>query len=131
MEKTNECESSKKLRIYGKLPVWVSEWHQDVLPAIHRALATKHLPSQGIKLVHLDSHPDLSFPVTLAAEKCFCPNELYDNLEIADWILPLLYEGHIDNVIWLKPPWGDQIHEGQWIAKIGEEKTSGMLRWLT
>eukprot|EP00795_Rhopilema_esculentum_P001581 gene1581-16033_t len=89
---------AKRLRIYKNLPVVICEWHQHVLPHIHRGIASRHLPAHCIKMIHFDAHPDLTFPLTKSADDCFEKSILYDELEIADWILPLFYEGHMDKV---------------------------------
>ena len=59
------------------------------------------------------------------ADSVFDPDTLYDATSIPDWILPLVrcplgapmrtgdrrqvYAGHIATVVWIKPPWADQI----------------------
>ena len=119
---------TKRLRTYEELPVVVCEWHQHVLSHIHRGIASRHLPSSGLKMLHFDAHPDLMFPVTMRAADCFDKEVLYDQIEIADWILPLCYEGHVNKVIWIKPQWAHQINDGEHCIKVGEEKENGGLR---
>ena len=119
---------AKKQRQYDKLPVIICEWHQQVLPHIHRAIATRYLPENGLKMLHFDSHPDLTFPINLPAEECFKKESLYEEVEIADWILPLVYEGHLDHVVWIKPPWANQIKDGDWAVSVGENKENQFLR---
>ena len=122
------ASEAKRLRIYDKLPVIICEWHQHVLPHIHRGIASRHLPSTGLNMLHFDAHPDLTFPLTMPASACFDKEALYDRIEIADWILPLCYEGHLHKVTWMRPEWADQIKDGKYFVKVGEDKKSGCLR---
>lgn len=119
----------KRLRHYDKLPVIICEWHQHVLPHIHRAIASRHLPSSGLNMLHFDAHPDLTFPLNMKAADCFKKDVLYDKIEIADWILPLCFEGHLSRVFWLKPPWANQIQDGEYSIKVGEDEKNGCLRF--
>ena len=119
---------TKRLRTYEELPVVVCEWHQHVLPHIHRGIASRHLPSSGLKMLHFDAHPDLTIPLKMCAADCFDKEVLYDEIEIADWILPLCYEGHVNKVIWMKPQWAHQINDGEYCIKVGEGKEDGGLR---
>ncbi len=118
----------KKQRTYEKLPVIVCEWHQQVLPHIHRAIASRHLSQSGLAMIHFDSHPDLTFPINMPANRCFEKDDLYDNIEIADWILPLVYENHVNKVFWMKPTWANQIKDGNWCVCVGEDKKNKFLR---
>lgn len=111
-----------------KIPVIVCEFHQEVLQYIHRLIARKKLPFSGIKMVHFDSHPDLAYPDRLSADDCFCKEKMYYDLDIADWILPLMYAGHLNDLVWVKPPWADQIPEKELSFSVGKESETGYLR---
>ena len=119
-----------KLRKYEKLPVWICESHEEVLHHIYRAVASKHLPFSGITLLHFDSHPDLSVPQQLRADDVFDKEKLLDQIAIADWILPAVYAGHVERVIWVKPPWADQMDEGMFHFKVGKHKETGYIRYV-
>merc|ERR1740124_1394848 len=110
---TAKATSSKLTKVATSkpksIPLVVCEYHQEVLQYIHRLIARKKLPFNSIKMVHFDSHPDLSYPHRLSADDCFNKEKMYYDLDIADWILPLMYAGHIDHLIWVKPPWANQI----------------------
>jgi hypothetical protein len=94
--------------------VVVVEDHNDCLEHIHWILRQKPRKSAW-KLLHFDSHPDLSCMTTTPAFSCFRPREKYNNLDlyeslestsggIAEWILPLVLAGGLNCVEWVKPP---------------------------
>lgn len=117
-----------ELRKFSKLPVEICENHDAVLYPIHRAIASRHLPFNGITLLHFDSHPDLTIPVKLTADCVFDTDRLTEAISIADWILPAVYAGHINRVIWVKPDWADQIDGEEKRFFIGKHKETGYLR---
>ncbi|XP_068724496.1 UPF0489 protein C5orf22-like isoform X2 [Montipora capricornis] len=115
-------------RKYDKLPVWICENHDEVLYYIHRAIASRHISFENITVLHFDSHPDLTIPLNMAADTVFKQEKLYEEISIADWILPAVYAGHINRVIWVKPPWADQITDGIFHFKVGKHKETGFIR---
>lgn len=121
-------KSKNQLRLYKKIPVWICEYHQEVLPYIYRAIGSKHLPFSGVTLLHFDSHPDLMAPLTMLAESVFDKELLFDVVSIADWILPAVYVGHIKKVIWIKPPWSEQISDKTLMFYVGRHKVEGTIR---
>ena len=110
------------------LPVHIVEQHNDVLPFIHRAIASRKLPFKNIGMLHFDSHPDLLLPPKLKADTVFKPYELYEQLSIENWLLPLAYAKHLDHVIWVKPPWAHQMKIMKDKFTIGKCASTGYVR---
>merc|ERR1719510_140401 len=50
---------------------------------------------------------------------------LLDRLSIENWILPAAYLGAIDTILWVCPPWSNQIRAGSHMFKIGKQIASG------
>ncbi|XP_052015332.1 UPF0489 protein C5orf22 homolog isoform X1 [Apodemus sylvaticus] len=117
-----------RLRRYSKLPVWVVEDHQEVLPFIYRAIGSKHLPDSNISFLHFDSHPDLLIPVNMPADTVFDKEALFGELSIENWIMPAVYAGHFSQVIWLHPMWAQQIREGKHHFLVGKDISTTTIR---
>ncbi|CAL1538492.1 unnamed protein product [Lymnaea stagnalis] len=120
--------SMYKLRKSESLPVHIVEQHNDVVPFIHRAIASKLLPFHDIAIIHLDSHPDLLLPINLDADTVFKPQELNEALSIENWLLPLTYAKHLNHIVWVKPPWAHQIQASEQSFTIGKCLESGKVR---
>ena len=126
--------SSSRKRARPAAPaVFVMEEHSTALEVIHRCIRRKALPFSGTALVHVDSHPDLSWPRELPAAIVTEPRALYEALDtsvggIAEWILPLVAAGHVDHVNWVRSPFATQISDGTHRFLVGPEPRSGMLR---
>lgn len=69
--------------------------------------------------MHFDAHPDLMVTPDMPAATCFRPHDLYETLEraeggIAEWILPLVYQGHLSKMWWVRPAWARQFADGDY-----------------
>lgn len=103
------------------------EEHNDALTHIYRAIAGKKLPFSETVLVHFDAHPDLLSP-EIHADDVTDKDLLFDSVSIAEWILPAIYKGHFGRVVWVKPPWANQIPAGSYRLCVGKDKASGQIR---
>ncbi|XP_067133761.1 UPF0489 protein C5orf22 homolog [Centruroides vittatus] len=107
----------KKLK--KSLPVFIVEDHNEVLYYIYRALGSKTLPFENGAIIHFDSHPDLLLPKGFDPSLIRDKNYVMSAVSIENWLLPLFYAGHFDTLIWMKPPWAQQIQDGRYLFEIG------------
>ncbi|KAF4037808.1 UPF0489 domain [Phytophthora infestans] len=113
------------------VPVVIVDDHHHCLPDIHLAIRQRLLPFAGIHVLHVDAHPDLSFPTSADTSVIFEPETLYDTLDksvagIAEFLLPLVFAGHVNQITWLKPSWATQMPTGAFKQlAIGKRKSNG------
>ena len=91
----------------GKVPVVVVEEHDQVLE--HWYSHVRSLNHVGSRIVvHVDSHPDMATPA--ADEELPGSWEDGDTTQygIASFILPAVYSGFTDRVVFVRPPWARQ-----------------------
>eukprot|EP00434_Breviolum_minutum_P005213 symbB.v1.2.004594.t1/scaffold261.1/size248783/22 len=109
----------------SEIPVFICEYHNEALRCLHFSIRRHKVPFEGLTMVHLDAHPDLSASTTMAAQLIMEePHQAYDVLRddpsgIAQWILPAAYAGHLNCVWWLRPSWAQQIADGDYHVHVG------------
>ncbi|XP_076385361.1 UPF0489 protein C5orf22 homolog isoform X3 [Megachile rotundata] len=118
-------------KYFKRIPIYVVESHDEVLPFIYRCLGSKHLPFEGNVFVHLDSHPDMLIPKTMLADTVWDKDQLFSEISIENWILPAAYAGHLKHLIWVKPPWANQMADGVSTFFIGKHKDNGSIRYVS
>ncbi|KAG3111977.1 hypothetical protein PI124_g13422 [Phytophthora idaei] len=115
------------------VPVVIVDDHHHCLPEIHLTIRQRLLPFSDIHVLHVDAHPDLSFPTTTDTNVIFEPETLYDTLDesvagIAEFLLPLVLAGHVNQITWLKPLWATQMPTGAFKQiSIGKRKSNGSM----
>ncbi|VUZ39465.1 unnamed protein product, partial [Hymenolepis diminuta] len=92
-----------------KVKVVVVEEHDIALRHIYRTIGSKRLPSKGIKLLHIDAHPDLCIPNISPSVIVDEPYGMLSDLSIENWIFPAVFSKFVDHILWLHPPWSKQI----------------------
>ncbi|KAG5896460.1 hypothetical protein JTB14_002601 [Gonioctena quinquepunctata] len=116
------------LKIRKKIPIYVVEYHHEVLPFIYKNIGSKYLPLEGSTFVHFDSHPDMLIPKDMPAETVYDKHALFEAVSIENWMMPAAYAGHLKNLIWIKPPWAEQMLDSSQTFRVGKEVVSGTIR---
>lgn len=81
-------------RKFQKIPIFIADYHNDVLEFIYRCFATRHLPLENNILIHFDSHPDMVISRDIAAISSFDKETMLAELSIENWIMPTCYAGN-------------------------------------
>lgn len=111
-----------RFRTFPQIPIYIYEDHNEVLEPIYDCLKSRHLPFTGNLLIHFDSHPDLCRPEHMPACFVFDKILLLEAVNIESWILPSIYGGHINHVVWVRNEWAKQIPTGSYDLEVGEYK---------
>lgn len=120
--------SMENLKQFRKIPIYVVEEHNDVLQFIYSAIGGKKLPLEGTTLLHLDAHPDMLLDHKLKGEDARAGRKVLQLLQIENWIVPAAAAGHLDRVVWIRPPWANQFCDGSRLIHVGDHPATGFLR---
>lgn len=82
-----------KRRRFEKIPIFIVEDHNDVLLFIYRCLGAQRIPFANNKIIHFDSHPDMTIPKYMPAEYVRNKEQLFEALSIENWLMPAAYAG--------------------------------------
>lgn len=105
----------------------IVEDHNDALYHIYRAIGSKRIPFKDAIMIHFDSHPDLGIP-KLDIANIYDKEYVLSSLSIENWIIPAVYANHFSSVVWIKPPWSNQLDVGVHKFKVGHEKNSKQIK---
>ncbi|XP_063548331.1 UPF0489 protein C5orf22 [Cydia strobilella] len=128
MAGNGEKRSEPPLKRFKKMPVYVVEEHNEALQFVYSAIGGKKLPLEGTTLLHFDAHPDMLIDRKLKGAEARAGREMLPLLQIENWIVPAAAAGHIDRVVWLRPPWAKQFKDGSRVIEVGDHPDNGLLR---
>lgn len=107
-------------RKFTKIPVFIVENHNDALEIVLPSLANRYLPFNDNLMIHFDSHPDMCVPRQMPASNIYERQMLLESVSIENWIVPMMYAKHVNEVVWVRPPWAHQIDNGCHEFSVGE-----------
>eukprot|EP00667_Euglena_gracilis_P011191 EG_transcript_11420 len=116
-----------------RLAVHVVDNHDVALQPLCAAWQGGRLPRQGLSLLHFDSHPDMGLATFEPALVSSLHNgtypvpELRGAVDVATWLLPLVYAGHVSTVVWVCGAWCQQMEPGTYALCLGRD-SGGTLR---
>lgn len=116
----SKSKAADNLRPFKQIPIFVVEDHNDVLQFVYRCLGARRIPFTANKMIHFDSHPDMTIPKSLPIEHVRDKDKLLGALSIENWLMPVAYAGHLEQIIWMKPEWANQIDDGDFSFHIGD-----------
>ncbi|EAT41648.1 AAEL006752-PA [Aedes aegypti] len=117
-------DSSERARAFSKVPIFIVEDHHDVLTFLYRCIGSRHLPLRGNTIIHFDSHPDMCIPKHMPAGYVFNKEDLLDSISIENWMMPTVFAGHVERIVWIKPEWANQMPKGKFQFNVGEHEGS-------
>lgn len=103
----------------SKLRVFIIEEHTEAYEVLHLAARRGLIHLRSCRMVHFDSHPDLSCFDHIQPEHLTDRTELCHRLRnsedgISSFILPAIAVGLLKDIVWIKPPWTNQIPTGNY-----------------
>ncbi len=91
-----------------KIPLFIVEEHHEAFFIWHYARLQGLIPDAGNVLLHVDEHSDFAVPrfntsiKTLNGDLDTLADFTYKELDIASFIIPTIYQGLINHVLWLR-----------------------------
>lgn len=110
----------QKTKKFNKIPIFIVENHNDILELILPSLANLYLPFQNNMMIHFDSHPDCCINRQMPASTVYNRSLLLETLSIENWLIPLTYAGHINEIAWIHPQFANQISDGSYQFSVGD-----------
>lgn len=121
---SDQPDQEPTARLFSKIPIFIVEDHHDVLTFLYRCIGSRHLPLRGNTIIHFDSHPDMCIPKHMPAAYVFNKEDLLDSISIENWLMPTVFAGHVDRIVWIKPDWANQMPKGKFQFHVGEHEGS-------
>ena len=69
----------------------------------------------------------INAPQDLTPDDAYDKFTLFQKLSIENWILPGAFVGVFSTIVWVCPPWSDQIAPGRYSFQIGRHKATNRL----
>lgn len=84
------------------------------------AVRDGRLPREGVTIVHVDAHPDLSVPAGRHARGWTDDTRnMQASVNIASFQLAAVRLGIVDEIVWLRPRWAETFPDGERTFRLG------------
>lgn len=102
------------------IEVVVAGPHDRALAQWIAAVRDGRLPREGVTIVHVDAHPDLSLPQG-AFPRGFSADTaaILAKVDIASFQLAAVRLGVVDEIVWLRPSWAETFPDGERTFSMG------------
>jgi hypothetical protein len=104
----------------GAIEVVVTGPHDRALAYWMAAAREGRLPREGVTIVHVDAHPDLSTPQgPMPRGWRDDARDVLDRVHIASFQLAAVRIGLVDEIVWLRPAWAETFPDGDRTFRMG------------
>lgn len=91
----------------SSIKAYIIEEHNEAFPLWYKAFQDGKLPSSGMPLLHVDEHSDMGTPLLNQSINDLSKGDdpwefMLNNLSISNFIVPLIYLGMFDEVVWVR-----------------------------
>jgi len=109
----------------GHLHCCIVEDHNDIVPFVQACIRKKLCAASDLLFLHFDAHPDMAVPTTTRLDDWLNLSHLHDALEadvsgISQFVVPLVADGILSRVVWVRSPWSDQLADGRHRFHVGD-----------